>query len=497
MKKFTRRPSSAQTDGPRAVVVSAPAAIRAAVGGAVGGAARRKVVADPLVDAVLELCVNTGALAEVAGVVNLGEGGGGAADVAEVAEGLVAGAIGLVGGSVRKKGILKEWLVEKGESGVLGYVAGWLEIGDKRRSSVAAPPPNRSADRVKCGGRDRLMSMDGRPGLGGDGSSDEGSLGGSFAGSSAVPGGSVSNAGPEIEETPGERVRKVAPQAQWISNEIKRIGTSLSEEELEEVSAMLACMSEKSDTTLAGITAVYTMQSRAGALPGSWAPKGEAAVVWRSGAQIEKTVRQYARVHEKVTAAVKLATDKLREGVMEDGRGGIVELVANCYEVELPHNAGAGETAKHDNARYILAVMLMLLGVTMRCGEGTSAKVWCQAMDIHAPTPSACVKMWDPSLHAAIVSIKGPWPWGDRVRSSVTSSERSALAMTLAKGGDDFLADGGDAPVIEKLEVQATEMLQQKREKHVFLIGSFTCIFSCFTACMLDLTSLFLSSSLI
>lgn len=230
---------------------------------------------------------------------------------------------------------------------------------------------------------------------------------------------------------------------------------------------MLACMSDKSDSTLAGITAVYSMASRAGAPPGSWAPKGEAAVVWRSGAQIEKTVRQYARVHEKITGAVRLATDKMREGSMEDGRVGVVELMANCYEVEATAEGGSGSSV-HDNARYILAVMLMLLGATMRCGEGTSAKVWCQAMDIHAPTPSTCVKAWEPAVHAAIVSIKGPWPWGDRVRSSVSSSERSALAMTLAKGGDEFLADGGDAPpVIEKLEVQASEMLQQKREKHV------------------------------
>jgi hypothetical protein len=142
-----------------------------------------------------------------------------------------------------------------------------------------------------------------------------------------------------------------------------------------------------------------------------------------------------------------------------------VELVANAYE------AGTGAAgARHDNARYTLALLLLLLGVTLRADEPRSPGVWLQPVDIHAATPSACVREWKPAECAVILSVKGPWPWGDQVRSAVTSSERTALAMSLARGGE---GDGVDAPpVIGRLELQASEMLEQKKEKHVFLIGT-------------------------
>lgn len=269
------------------------------------------------------------------------------------------------------------------------------------------------------------------------------------------------------------------PRAERIAAEIEADNSaSLTPEEVCTATALLVVLADKSTSTIAAVTAVYSLRASAG----QRTAKGETAVVWRSDSRLEKIIKQFLRLFDKVANAGSRGSSALgaassnavsarrgrgesagasnpstpasQPGCQDSGvcanPGSNIEIVANAYDL----------TAGHEHAKFTLAVLLILLGVVLRAGQpsaregGDGNAVWLQPVDIHAQTPAACTREWDPSdTSVVIVSVKGPWPWGDGSRSAVSQGERKELAMTLIEG---------EAPVIGHLEAQASELLEQK-----------------------------------
>lgn len=238
----------------------------------------------------------------------------------------------------------------------------------------------------------------------------------------------------ESAESAVDRMARLATETALVANELRTQAQSLPAEDVDAVAAMLVSMAERSATTIAAMTVVYNIQSRS---RGTTA-KGEAAIVWRSDSRMEKTIKQFIRVYDKVSQGSSVPTGFLSEQSN-------IEIVANSYEISTGYK----------NARYTLAVLLLLLSVVLRTGRRNRRSVWLQPVDIHEPTPASCVREWNPSKDMVILSVKGPWPWGDQVRAAVSVHEREELALTLAEGQ-------ADVPIIGRLEEQASELLEQK-----------------------------------
>jgi predicted GTPase len=254
-------------------------------------------------------------------------------------------------------------------------------------------------------------------------------------------------------EPRSDMLARVIPRAEAIANQIRAQPEQdhLAAGEVNSVAALLALLADKSATTICAMTIVYNLSN------GRNAAKGEAAVVWRADSRIEKTIKQFLRVLSKLAQAASatettpMPGDEILSTVASN-----IEIVANAYEIS---------SSSYDSARYSLALLLMLLGISLNVGHTVSTpSVWLQPVDIHSETPIDITRVWNPVAGTIVLTIKGPWPWGDSVRAKVSNDERTELALKMI-GGDGEIAD------ISRLEMGTNDAIKQKGEQHVFILG--------------------------
>jgi hypothetical protein len=239
-------------------------------------------------------------------------------------------------------------------------------------------------------------------------------------------------------ESAAETALRLAPSAHGFAEKLRRQQEqprrpiTLAGSDACAVAALLAVLADKASTFLAAITVTYDVNAGdAGGVTAS----GEAAIVWQAETSIDKSVGQFCRVLDKL--AFHDSDSK-------------VEVVGSAHDA----------TGSYENARYALAVQLMLLGVVLR-----GSAVCLRPVDLHVTAAAGGSQESPPVEYPVVLSMTGPWPWGDRVRSKVGQDERDELVLKLIDG------DGEMADNITCLDLGTSDAIQEKKEQHIFCIG--------------------------
>jgi hypothetical protein len=239
-------------------------------------------------------------------------------------------------------------------------------------------------------------------------------------------------------ESAADRCERLAPRAELIARKLLlhqelNQGRSLHafvESDVCTAAALLAALSDKNSTFLAAVSLISTNAKSS----------AEAAIVWQADVAIDKTISQLFRVVGRLSATLAI------------GAAGKAELIISVHDAA--NSGGSG------NARYALAVLLMLMGVILR---KQNVSVWLKPFDIHVSRTAFCSRQWNPDDNPVVLSITGPWPWGDSARSKISPNERQRLAMRLV--------DDDSEMTLSNLELGTTYAIEEKRDQHVFILG--------------------------